>query len=70
VLMAEIQGMSDDALMEVVRYIRLLKGTKSEGSTAVIGSGKPIIRKAGKYRGQIVVADDFDEPLEMFKEYM
>lgn len=27
-------------------------------------------RKLGKYDGQIRISDDFDEPLEDFKEYM
>jgi hypothetical protein len=27
-------------------------------------------RKIGKYDGQVWMSDDFDEPLEEFKEYM
>jgi hypothetical protein len=30
---------------------------------------KPVFRKPGLYKGQIVMADDFDAPLDDFKEY-
>jgi hypothetical protein len=30
----------------------------------------PKVRKAGSAKGQIWISDDFDEPLEDFREYM
>ncbi len=32
--------------------------------------GRPIFRQAGSCKGQIIMSDDFDEPLEDFAEYM
>ena len=32
--------------------------------------GRPILRQPGAYKGQIIMSDDFDEPLEDFAEYM
>lgn len=69
-LIAEAQGMSDEALMEVVRFVRFIKAEARRVAPAVSQEDKPIIRKAGKYRGKIFIADDFDAPLDEFKEYM
>ena len=69
-LMAEAQGMSEEALMEVLRFMRFIKVESRREVASVSETEKPVLRKAGKYRGQIVIADDFDEPLEEFKEYM
>ncbi len=33
-------------------------------------SGKQPERQLGKYKGQIWMSDDFNEPLEEFKDYM
>lgn len=33
-------------------------------------STKPVRRELGGLKGQIKMSDDFDEPLECFKEYM
>lgn len=68
-LMQEAQGMSEAALMEVVRFMRFIKG-ETAARTEGEGESKPIIRKAGLYRGKIIMSDDFDAPLEEFKEYM
>jgi antitoxin (DNA-binding transcriptional repressor) of toxin-antitoxin stability system len=35
-----------------------------------ITSPRPVRPKAGRLKGQVVVADDFDEPLEELREYM
>ena len=69
-LVAEARDLPEDSIMEVVRVIREIK-SRSQHSTLVASSPEPpIIREAGKYRGQIVMSDDFDEPLDDFKEYM
>lgn len=65
-LLAEAQGMSEDAIMEVVRFVRFMKEESRRSSQPEA----PVIRKAGKYRGMIAMTDDFDEPLDAFKEYM
>ena len=67
-LLSEARGMSDDSLMEVVRFMRFIKFDSR--SAAAPDSDTKIVRQAGKYRGRIVMSDDFDEPLEEFKEYM
>ena len=69
-LMAEAQGMSEDALLEVLRFMRFIKVESRREDAFATETEKPVIRKAGKYRGKIVMSDDFDEPLEEFKEYM
>jgi antitoxin (DNA-binding transcriptional repressor) of toxin-antitoxin stability system len=33
-------------------------------------SGRSVWRQAGRFKGKIHMADDFDAPLEDFKEYM
>ena len=68
VLVAEAQGLSEDALMEVIRFVRFIKNEKRSAISDTDG-GKAI-RSAGKYRGKIQMAEDFDDPLEDFKEYM
>ena len=68
-LMREAQGMSESALMEVVRFMRFLKNeaaARSEGGE----DSRPVVRKAGLYRGKVAMSEDFDAPLEEFKEYM
>ena len=36
----------------------------------IVATPKKKYRKAGKYKGQMWMSDDFDEPLEDFKDYM
>ena len=69
-LVQEARDLSEDSIMEVVRYIRVIKSNARYSDTDATIKSKPIIREAGKYRGQIVMADDFDDSLEVFKEYM
>lgn len=64
-LIKETEGLSEDKLMEVVRFVRFIK------LNSIDEKNNPVkTRKAGKYRGQGWMADDFDAPLEDFKEYM
>lgn len=47
--------------------------TKKDGSVVKLIPAVPVRRypaKAGSAKGQIWMSDDFDEPLEEFKEYM
>ena len=59
--------------MEVVLFMKFIKAENANDmNVGESGSkdSKRIFRKAGKYRGQIWIADDFDAPLDSFKEYM
>lgn len=71
-LLNEAKGMSEEALMEVIRFMRFLKvdsvNEPVTDMTALQGTKK--YRSAGSYRGQIIMSDDFDDPIEDFKEYM
>ena len=70
-LVQEAKEMSEETLMEVVRFMRFIKSqTMYTPDMRIVESGKKPIRKAGIYRGLIKVSDDFDEPLDDFKEYM
>ena len=73
-LQQEAKGLTDEELKEVIRYVRFIKieaGVSTKYSKSIITStGKKKIRSAGKYRGQGWMADDFDAPLDDFKEYM
>lgn len=69
-IIQEAEGMSDEALMEVVRFMRFIKIEARDIPASDIDIGKKKIRSAGIYRGQGWMSDDFDEPLDDFKEYM
>ncbi len=60
-LLEEVKGKNDVDIMEVVRFIRFLKQ-----------EGKRKRRNAGLFKntGKGWMADDFDEPLSDFQEYM
>ena len=69
-LVAEASDLSEDSIMEVVRYIRKIKENAQRTDGDMSERSRPVVREAGKYRGQIVMTDGFDEPLDAFKEYM
>ncbi len=73
-LLQETKGLSEEALMEVVRFVRFMKIESANMSGFVglneVNNGNGKIRTAGKYRGKGWMSDDFDAPLEDFKEYM
>lgn len=73
-LIQEAQGMSEVALMEVVRFMRFIKGERrEEASKSAAEQTEDMskwIRRPGGLSGRIVMSDDFDEPLEEFEEYM
>ncbi len=66
-LLQEAQGMSEAALMEVVRFMKFIK---SETGTGPVEQPDRGVRRAGTYRGEIRMAEDFDAPLKEFGEYM
>ena len=69
-LISEARDLSEDSIMEVVQYIRAIKFKSRHAENDVPLSEQPVIREAGMYRGQVFLSDDFNEPLEDFKEYM
>ena len=75
-LQQETKGLTDEALREVIRYIRFMKieagnSIKYGRTEPASGISEKIKRRcAGKYRGQGWMSDDFDAPLDDFKEYM
>ena len=73
-LMQEAQGMSEAALMEVVRFMRFIKGEsrteQAQPAAEPERDASTWIRKPGGLSGGIVMSDDFDAPLDEFKEYM
>ena len=70
-LINEARGMSDVTLMEVVHYMRYLKLVAGKNpETVITDSPKRKYRTAGKYQGKGWMSDDFDLPLDDFKEYM
>ncbi len=68
-IVQEAEGMTDEALMEVVRYMRFLKIEAIRSATEK-KQEKGKKRTGGIYHGQIRIADDFDAPLSDFQEYM
>lgn len=71
-LLSEAQGMSEEALMEVVRFMRFIKedSVNSPGAESETTQRDRKYRAAGSFRGQITMSDDFDEPIDDFEEYM
>lgn len=64
-LISEIRSLPVDMQTEVKDFVGFLK-------TKLINKKSIIIKKRefGKYSGKIKIANDFDEPLVDFKEYM
>ena len=69
-LIQEAQGMSDEAIMEVIHFMQFLKIAPRAASAGSDTSEKKIYRKPGLYKDQIVMLAGFDEPLDDFEEYM
>jgi len=61
-IIQEAEGMTDEALMEVVRFMRFMKIEATRKATET-KQGKRKVRTGGIYHGQIRIADDFDAPL-------
>ena len=60
----KIKDMPSECLDEISEYIDFLSFKINRGTT---NSPK---RKAGVLKGKLVMSDDFDAPLDDFKEYM
>ena len=67
-LIQEAQGTSEDILDKVIRYLKFLKKEAMGGNASEPERQKR--RPFGIYRGQIKMSEDFDAPLDDFKEYM
>ena len=72
ILLHEAQGLPEDALMEVVRFVKFIKSESINRASNVAPKEQAAkkIRSVGKYCGQIKMSDDFDAPLEEFWGYM
>ena len=71
-LLQEAQGMSEDDLMKVIRYMRFIKieDTKNKESCRETSDRSNWIRKPGGLSGKIIMMEGFDDPIEGFEEYM
>ena len=67
-LIHEAQGTSAEILDKVIRYLKYLKKETAERNASEPEGQKR--RPYGIYRGQIKMSEDFDAPLDDFKEYM
>ena len=65
-LIQEIHTLPESLKQEVLHFVQFLK----QKQAAKNESAKPRKRKAGSAKGEIIMADDFDAPLEDFAEYM
>ncbi len=69
-LVKEAQGLPEDMVMNIVRYTRFLKSEYGAQPVREMTKNDGWYRKPGLLKGQIVMSDDFDEPLDDFAEYM
>ncbi|MGV0026718.1 type II toxin-antitoxin system VapB family antitoxin [Phormidesmis priestleyi] len=65
-ILESLQQLPDSLQQEVLHYIEFLK-TRYAQPKAETPKKR---RAAGALKGKIIMADDFDAPLEDFKEYM
>ena len=70
-LVEEARGLPEELIMNVLRYARALKLDYEADHPAVsYDSAVGWYREPGLLKGQIIMSDDFDEPLDDFAEYM
>ncbi len=62
--------LSEEQITQVVNFTLFLEGQNTPKPIAFREDGTPIYRRAGAFKGKGWMADDFDEPLDEFKEYM
>lgn len=70
-LLTETQRLPENARTEVTRFVRFIKGeiqTRPSEISLSHENEKPV-RTAGKYRGKMKIAEDFDKSLDEFEEY-
>ena len=74
VLETKIKSLPAQAFNEVAHYVDYILMVYSSQIESIrhneSNSEQTVIRQPGLLRGKIKIADDFDEPLEDFKEYM
>ena len=70
-IVQEAEGMSDELLMEVLHFMKFIKIEQIVADSQKSFSAKRTKRRTGGiYHGQIRIAEDFDAPLDDFREYM
>jgi hypothetical protein len=59
-------------VQKIKKFINEKRNSKNSFSSETQEQNKPsrFAELIGKYEGQIFISDDFDEPLEEFKDYM
>ena len=67
ILIQEIHTLPESLKQEVLHFVQFLK-QKQNIQTELPNPRKK--RKAGSAKGEIIMADDFEDPLEDFAEYM
>ncbi|MBW4473605.1 MAG: DUF2281 domain-containing protein [Stenomitos rutilans HA7619-LM2] len=67
-LLETLQKLPESLQLEVLHYAEFLVQKYPQDAIAVEPLQKK--REAGALKGRIWMSDDFDEPLEDFKEYM
>jgi len=68
VILEKLEELPESFQTEVLHYIEFLIEKYAQKSTQEKPTKKR--RVAGTMQGMIIMADDFDEPLEDLKEYM
>ena len=62
--------LSDEQVAKVISFAEFLEAQNKPKPIGYREDGTPYYRKAGIYKGKGWLSDDFDEPLDDFKEYM
>lgn len=62
--------LSDEQVAQVINFAHFLAMQNKPKPIGCREDGTPFYRKAGALKGKIFVSDDFDAPLDDFKEYM
>lgn len=67
----EVNLLSEEDLSQVIQFINFLRFTKSKESAAIdLQPDGKRYRTRGGFRGPVILADDFNETPDCFKEYM
>jgi Protein of unknown function (DUF2281) len=77
-IVEKLKTLQEPALREVLNHLDLLEISQAEANEPLLAiagtlSGLPTTSNHhgfGSWQGQIIMAEDFDEPLEDLKEYM
>ncbi len=66
----ELPPVAQNEAFDFIEFLRKKYSVSIEHKSEQITANRTKKRQAGSLAGQIVLSDDFDEPLECFKEYM